>query len=79
MNTPITSCPASFSSHAATLESTPPDMAKTMRDMGTIHAYETCKNHTLWPLQNVITLRSLEKPDGTRHEIQNKHECLMRK
>src|SRR5262245_4809014 len=34
MNAPITSWPASLSSQAATLESTPPDIARTMRDIG---------------------------------------------
>src|SRR3954452_13034653 len=33
MKTPITSWPASLRSQAATLESTPPDIARTMRDM----------------------------------------------
>src|SRR3954447_817519 len=33
MKTPITSWPASLSSQAATLESTPPDIARTMRDI----------------------------------------------
>ena len=33
IKTPIQSCPASTSNEAVTLESTPPDMAMTMRDM----------------------------------------------
>ena len=36
IKTPIQSCPASTSNEAVTLESTPPDMAMTMRDMKSV-------------------------------------------